>query len=211
MVNKKLERVSPITLRKERIMYWLDIFNIFKREKKIAIVTFDKPDIVYQEWELGRVIGEILEICWLLKPPLKKEVKEGFLIKKITDSFRVLESLYKSLSQEPKIFGFIEDLSKKIEETRNKICLKKFNAIVVQRKVEYIQEIIQCELRGRSIHLYHIFLLALKLRKLVTMLLYNIKSEEIESFIKDNITLIEKIEKGDKVLISPNLEISTQN
>lgn len=189
----------------------LDILKIFKREKKISTVELDKSDIIYQVWELGRVIAEILEVCWIIKLSLKKGLKKGFLIENGINSFRALETLYKNLSVECKTLSVIEDLSEQIKNSRDKICSKEFNPVEIYQKVEYWQQIIQSELRGKSTHLLNIFLLGLNLRRLKTKLLYEFESEEIEQFIKDNIECIERIEKGDKVLISPNLEISMEN
>lgn len=192
-------------------MDMLDILKIFKKPKEISTLEFDKQDIIYQVWELGVEIGEIAEVCWIIKLPIRgKFKKEGFLIGKAINSLGTLEALYKDVF-ESKTLTVIEDIGKEIREMRNKISLKEFNPGEIQSQLEYWQGIIESGLKTKSIHLFHIFLLGVNLKKLATRLIYDLHSEEIESLIQDNIELIEKVEKGDKVLNSPNLEISKQN
>ncbi len=185
---------------------------LIEGRRKVSLLDSGKPDLAYEVWELGRVIAKILEVCWIIRPPLKEAREEGFLIKEVGDSIYCLNLLYKSL-EELKILGRMEELKKRIEEISTKDILKSFKPEDVEAIVKRIEELIGYELMARSTHLFHIFSFSLSLRRLRTKLLYglSLKNESIKNHIKHSIDLLEKIKLGDKILVSPNLEISKQN
>ncbi|MFH0775761.1 MAG: hypothetical protein V2A53_09810 [bacterium] len=180
--------------------------------KKVSSLDLGKPDLAYEVWELGRMIAKILEVCWLIRPPIKEAREEGFLIRDAGDSICCLKVLYKNL-EESKILGKMEELKERIEEISTRDILKSFKSEDVKAIVERIEVLIGYELIARSAHLFNIFSFSLNLRRLKTKLLYglSLKDELIKNHIKQSIGLLEKIRLGDKILVSPKLELTKQN
>ena len=192
-------------------MNWLEFM---RREKRLSSLELEKPDVPYEVWELGRTIAKISEVCWLIRPPLKEVTEKGFLIREVGDSLYCLKVIYKKLSSGSlNILGWIEDLDQEIEKLSDKNTLKSFRPEEVKVRIEEIERLINCQLIASSVHLFHVFSLSLSLRRLKTKLLYGLEleGEGIESHIKHTIDLLEKLRLGDKVLISPNLEVTNQN
>ena len=188
--------------------------EFMRRDKRFSSLELEKPDVTYEVWELGRTVAKILEACWLIRPPLREGRARSILIRKADDSFYRLNVLYKKLCLEgTNILGWIEELDQEIERFSAKDTLQRFEPEEVEARAEEIERLISCQLKAKSVHLFHIFSFSLSLRKLKTKLFYGleIETEGIESHIKHTIDLVENLRLGDKILPSPNLEITRQN
>lgn len=191
----------------------MNILELIKSEKKVSSLNLEERDIIFEVWEMGMVIAKILETCFLIRPPLKEGRKEGFLINNVASSLYRLVVLYKKLSEgEKRILGWTEDLDKTIKGFSIEDTLKRFEVERIESLMHRIEELIICELKSQSPHLSHIFSFSLALRRLKTGLLYQLEIEgRIETLIKDSLRLLEMIRLGDKVLVSPHMELSNKN
>jgi len=195
----------------------MDWTNLLKKEKELSSLQLEKSDVTYQIWELGRVLARISEACWRIRDSLDKP-GEGedlsVLVKRVGNLLISLQSLYNKLSRDPmRILGTEEDLRNKIQHLfgQAKEITKIQRVDDFNQKIEDLRDLIVCDLLSTSVHLCNIFFFSLGLRTLKAKLMYDINSTKIEGIIKDNIELLEKLEKGDKILASPNLEIIPRN
>lgn len=194
----------------------MDWINLVKRRKELSSLQFKESDVTYQVWELGRVLARISEVCWRIRTSLDGNGEESIsnLTKRAESLSISLQSLYKRLGADPSnILGNEEDLKNNIEHliVKLKKVTKRTKWDHIQQDTEQLRTIIMSELRSISVHLCNIFSFSLGLRDLKAKLMYDINSTEIDGLIGDTIEALEKLEKGDKTLASPNLEITPQN
>lgn len=195
----------------------MDWDKLFKKGKELSSLQLEKTDVTYQVWELGRVCARISEVSWRMKVSLDEgnggeDISD--LIKRNENLFISLQSLYKRLSTDPiRILGNVEDLNNRIEHLYKEVkeSPKTSRWDYIHQEIEWLRNLIVSELRSVSVHLCNIFSFSLGLRDLKARLIYNFNLSDIKKLIEDNIEVLEKLEKGDKVLASPNLEITPQN
>ena len=188
-----------------------------KQEKAISSLQLEQPDIAYQVWELGRILANISEVFRQIKMSLENKKKSknlSDLVRNTTSLFEEFLYLCSNLSKGP-----VSVLRDKTEiEHRVKHFLKADKGVPTLTEVESIrQEIDQChkrityELRAKSIHLRNIFGCSFGLNVLLERVISDIHSNEVERLVEESIENLEKLEKGDKVLVSPNLEMTPAN
>jgi len=190
--------------------------NLLIKKREISSLQLEKTDVTYQVWELGRVIAKIFEICHLIKS-LDKSIKNedsAKLTKKARKMAHSLKSLSKKLSADPprvlineeEIIKKTKSLFEKIEENIKGVSVNSFD-----QEIEELEDIIASELRSNSVHLHNIFTFSKRLRYLKTKLVYEINSSDIGVLIDNAVLNLDKLALGDKILASPNLEITHQN
>ena len=178
----------------------MDLLKIAKKAKMLAPMEFEKPDIAYQVWELGRAFA-CIEVC-LIKP--KNDLREHITY---------LTILLKRLGKEgAKVIGDSPEMEEFITYfLMLDIQDPDYDIKALQQKLEQWKNLISHELRASSMHLCNIFSCCHGLRMLQYTVVKEIESPEIAGSLEKSIDTIEKLEKGDKVLTGPNLQISTLN
>lgn len=196
-------------------MEWLNFFN---KGKELSSLHLEQTDVTYQVWELGRVLARIWEIYLLLGKSINKNGRincDSHLTNRTENLFFSLQSLNKRLSADQiKILGTVEDLSTKIDNLSKKmqgLVNNKSEWEAIQPEFEKVRSQMLCEIRSKSVHLSNIFVFSFGLRYLKTKLMYEINSPDIEKIISDNLNILDNLAMGDKILVSPNLELSIQN
>ena len=179
----------------------MDLLKLFKKVKMSAPMEFEKPDIAYQVWELGRVFGCIAACL--------KQSKMNDLKQQIT----YLNILLKRLGKEgAKVIGDSPEMDEFISYFLSLESPDSDQDIEpIQLKLEQWKNLITHELRASSMHLCNIFSCCYGLKTMQFKLINELQSIEIADVVGESIGNLEKLEKGDKVLTSPNLQISSLN
>jgi|GEM_PF-4154753 len=195
----------------------MDWTNLFGKSKELSSLQLEKPDITYQVWELGRILGSAVAIFWQIKNSSNKEIKEKGnpeLFMNARDLLGNIEYIHKKvcrdtnkdLSDTTKLEVLVENL---VKENTVDVKFAHFESIL--RIINKWHTQILYELRAKSIHLSNIFSFSYGLKNLQVNSMYDIDSDNIEELVNDNIENLEKLKCGDKILTSPNLEITPQN
>ena len=195
----------------------MDWLSILRRRKEVLPIDLGKQDISYQAWEVGRVVARILEVFCRLRAPMKNAGNRdevSALIRRGKMLVLSLKSLYMRLRREEcGVFSDIEDLSNRIDHLCREV--KEGTEIDVLTRMDQevidLRDLLAREFRSRSVHLSNIFNFSFQLRWLKAKLMYDTDSDEIPGLIAAARRTLERLRRGDKVLASPNLEITDQN
>ena len=193
----------------------MDLLRFIKNEKELSSLDFEKPDITYQVWELGRVLGSLLSLYQQIEVSLSQEQEKNApaqLVSNVTDLAENLKYLCRMLSAgEIELPAEITGMAAAIYRSskNNKIAPSELKSMCQHVESGYRE--IFFFLRAISIHLCNIFVCSYGLITLQSELALRISSAGIEDSIRTNIENLEKLEKGDKVLTSPNLQITPHN
>jgi len=191
----------------------MNLTELFKREKELSSLQLDKPDLTYQVWELGTALANMTSQFLQLKVYSRAGKNQDplqSLVNKANDIYQYFQFLCNKLGRES--VGVLGDIS----ETKASVeAILKKAAQATPADADHVLEVIHSlhnrlyfELRAKSVHLANVFACGFGLKHLRSMLVYNIDSENVEKLLDTNIENLEKLEKGDKVLTSPNLEIT---
>lgn len=195
----------------------MDWTKILKKEKQISSLQLEKQDVTYQSWELGRTIATITE--YLKQMPVQIEQSKSKqinfdLVNSAQSSVEYLRFLTGKLCNQPNPtlsnFSELQDEIFSIFNSEESISSMENKDIIIKEIDDWHQQI-QYELRAKSIHLSNIYCFGYSLKTLRLKLAYDIHYENIEKLIESNIDNLEKLEKGDKQLTSPNLQITPHN
>ncbi len=192
----------------------MDYRHLFKKEKLLSSLELDKQDVTYQVWELGRIYAELknsfLRIKWN-----EKDTRAAGIPNNLTDEVQFALENFTYLSNrlrqfEITVIGDTDDL--------NNLIIGFLRKSKQQKEVDGILDTLETwnrrlrnQIRAKSIHLSNIFRCSYGLKTLQTKLIYDIFSEDIGDMLRSTINDIEKLEKGDKVLVSSNLQLSPLN
>lgn len=191
----------------------MNIKALLKREKELSSLQLDKQDITYQVWELGTALANMASQFLQLKVYSQAGKKQNSIqsfVSKANDIYQYFQFLCHKLCRET--VGILEGANE-IKTSVEALIKKAAQATAgdadhILEVVYSLHERIYYELRAKSVHVANVFACGFGLKYLRSMLVYNIDSENVEKLLDANIENIEKLEKGDKVLTSPNLEIT---
>ncbi|MFQ5603711.1 MAG: hypothetical protein ACE5HS_10625 [bacterium] len=191
----------------------MDLISLTKKDKELFSQQLERPDITYQVWELGRLFACISEVVWRMRAFLNKEHQgqEGSnLDREAKNLFENFLYLCKILSNSMRVLGDITKIAKDIARFTKEDQGSALNTKIdlISQEIKEWQNRILYEIRAKSIHLYNIYICSVGLRSLQTKLMYGVHETDVEQHIQTNIENLEKLEKGDKLLTSPNCEIT---
>jgi len=195
----------------------VDWIKLFKEEKELSSLQLEKSDITYQVWELGNVLAHYSGYYSRILTFPDNKIIEDELFSRIKAS-RTLQESYvhiinklstgslKILSDQSEYIALINEYFKNLKQS------EVIEAVpVISEKIDERHNKITYELRAHSIHLSTIYLFSFSLETLREKLAYEIESSDIELLIANCIRNLNNLEKGDKILTSPNLRLSTRN
>jgi len=195
----------------------MDWSTFIKSEKVLSSLQLDQPDVTYQVWELGGLLAQITDNLARLDGHAGTENDEDgltALLGRTTVLFENFQYLCKRLCEDATgVLGDIKEIERSVER-----LLKMDSGMTLAKKTDDVREEMKdwnrrigYELRAKSIHLRNVFSLSYGLKSLRAALLHNIQQGDVREHIKASIRDVDKLEKGDKILTSPNLEITPQN
>lgn len=195
----------------------MDWTRIIRREKELSSLQLEKPDTTYQVWEFGSTLASIERVLTRLQDLLKTGDQASDMADLLTivkGASQYCEYLCKRLSDGPvalatdtsRMQKSIDDL---FDGEAGDLLLQKASSVI--RELEEILNQVGHELRAKSVHLGNVFSFSFSLKRLREKLMYEINSKDIEQALGNSIDSLEKLEKGDKILTSPNLEVTRKN
>lgn len=195
----------------------MDWIKLFEEKKELSSLQLEKSDITYQVWELGNVLSHFSGYYSRILTFPENKINEEELFKRIKDS-RTLQDSYIHLSNKLSS-GSLKVLS---DQSENFVLINEYFENLKQSKVIEAVDLIRdrivewhekisYELRAHSIHLANIYLFSYSLEILREKLAYEIESSDFEPLIDNCIKYLNNLEKGDKILTSPNLKLTTRN
>ncbi len=194
----------------------MDYRSLFTKEKLLPSLELEKQDIAYQVWELGRIYGQLTNSFMRIRLSLK-EANANAAVSDLIDQVRSVFEDFCYLSDKLKqvkltVIGDMSEFNKSIDDFLQASEGEWENELDGMMNVLNRWYIRICnQIRAKSIHLSNVFKCSHGLITLQAKLITDIHSEEIGEMVKATINDLEKLEKGDKVLTSPNLELSAQN
>ena len=173
--------------------------------------VYTEPDEIYIIWFTGYTIGKCLleaeKFLYLKKSDLLvEEVRKTF-----TGCFLQLKSSFDKLSSQTPVIDekntLWEDFVQKINESaKEKGNIKKITDHLKNMKFQ-----LETEIHAYSTHLANVFLFGYQLIRLKTAFLYERQFDKVMVEIGNTEEIIASINKGDKSLNSPNLELVHEN
>lgn len=195
----------------------MDWVKLFEKKNEVSSLELEKSDITYQVWELGNILAHFSGYYSRILTFPDKKINEEELYSRIKAS-RTLQDSYihlsnklssgslRVLSDQSENFALIYDFFKN---------LKQDGAIeavdLIRERIDVWHGKILYELKTHSIHLSQIYLFSFTLEALREKLAYEIESSSVEPLINKCIDYLNNLTKGDKILTSPNLELTKRN
>ncbi len=172
---------------------------------------YTQPDEIYIIWYTGYSIAtcmlEAERYLYSKKTELQKLTgHEGFrnCLLQLQSSCNKLHALTPVIDEKN---NFWDDILNRInKEIAEKTGLKEVNGMLHQLKVLF-----ETEIHAYSTHLANVFLFGYRLIRLKTLFLYGRPVEKVLDEIGKTEDIITRIDKGDKSLNSPNLELVHEN
>ena len=189
---------------------------VLGRRRRLSSARLEQTDVGYEVWELGSVLAKMGESAWLLEIVGKRESGGNVAVfpDRVSDLFTCFEALHRRLSNGPVgVLGnaqtLVERIARVTQEAREASDISAWKSVC--RQLADLARPIEYELRSKSVHLANIFSFSFRLRHLKGKLMFDIDSPMIKELIKETREALEKLEKGDKILASANLEMTPQN
>jgi len=188
--------------------------SLITKDKELSSLSLDEPDTTYQVWELGRLMAEI----WGKIDDLRRasEMDDAAQIESAKNKAKEYASSLGYLCNRLRkgLLQFQIDLTTILTSVSQVIDSQNLKPALLRKVLSEIEEWrheIGYDLRSKSVHLANIFACSHSLIMLRLKLLQEIHSDDVETYLSASIENLEKLERGDKVLTSPNLQLTSQN